>query len=122
VSQLDKAELGQYNIHHFWELKSAQGKGPARHVARRIYNHINEKVRKYAGYLLGMKHDMSESRQKLAHPSIPNDKLLAFLSELGSGVEGLEQIEIEMFKCLESRSNHPDNVKLAIKGPGSVDE
>jgi hypothetical protein len=63
-----------------------------------------------------MKADMAESRRKLTHPFIPEDRLLKFLTELGSGEPGLEPIEIEMFDYLESRSNHPQNIERAIKG------
>lgn len=141
MSQIDKAELDPYNIYHctcnisslelnadalylvtVWDLQYAQSKsGPARNVAQRIYRNIDENVRSYSNNLLGMKAGVAASvdRQKLAHPSIANDRLLKCLFDLGQEDEGLEQIEIEMFKYLKSRSNHPENIEHAItRGSG----
>jgi hypothetical protein len=107
-------------VHHFvivWDLYYAQSKaGPIRNRARCIYRKIDEKLRSYANDLMMMKAAAAESQRRLAHPDIPDDSLLRFLSELGSGDAGLDPIEIEMFKYLESRSNHPQNIALAVKG------
>lgn len=100
-----------------WDLYYAQTKpGPARNFARRIYRKIDENVISCANNLARTKGDVAESRRNLAHPLIPEDMLSSFLSELGSGNEGLEPIEIEMFRYLALRSNAPENVERAIKG------
>jgi hypothetical protein len=99
-----------------WDLIHAQKRpGPARNCAQRIYHNIDINVRSYANNLLGMKANVAESWQKLAHPSIPDNRLLRFLSELGSGNAGLEPIEVEMFSYLESRSTHPQNIEWAVR-------
>ena len=100
-----------------WDLYYAQTKpGLARNFARRIYHKIDENVTSCANNLVGLKGDVARSRRNLAHPLIPEDKLNAFLSELGLGNEGLEPIEIEMFKYLASSSNDPKNVECTIRG------
>lgn len=100
-----------------WDLYYAQTKpGPPRNFARRIYHKIDENITSCANNLARTKGDVAESRRNLAHPLIPEDRLSSFLSELGSGDESLEPIEVEMFRYLASRSNAPENVERAIRG------
>ena len=100
-----------------WDLYHAQTKpGPARNFARRIYRKIDENIISCANNLARTKGDVAESRRNLAHPLISEDRLGNFLSELGSGDEGLEPIEIELFRYLASRSNAPENIEHAIRG------
>jgi hypothetical protein len=63
-----------------------------------------------------MKGDVADSRQKLTHPFIPEDRLFEFLSKLGSGHADLEPIEVDLFEYLKSMSNNPENIQRAARG------
>ena len=63
-----------------------------------------------------MKGSVSASQWHLAHPSIPNDRLLKFLATLGSSDADLEPLEVDMFNFLKLVSNTQENITRAIKG------
>ena len=63
-----------------------------------------------------MKGRVGASRQHLAHPSIPNDRLLKFLVRLGSDDAGLEPLQVDMFNFLKLVSNTEENIARTIKG------
>jgi hypothetical protein len=66
---------------------------------------------------MSMKGSVAASRRHLAHPSIPNERLLKFLARLGSGNAGLDPLEVEMFNFLKLVSNTEENIMRAIKDP-----
>lgn len=67
-----------------WDLYHAQSRpGKARNFAQCIYHKIDDNILGCANNLMSMKGDMTVS-WSLAHPSIPEDKLLEFLTRLGS--------------------------------------
>lgn len=82
MESCDKTELALYSI--FWDLYHAQSRpGKARNFAQCICHKIDDNILGCANNLMSMKGDMTVS-WSLAHPSIPEDKLLEFLTRLGS--------------------------------------
>lgn len=90
--------------------------GNARNFAERIYRKIDLSIRILADRLIGMKGSVYVDRRNLAHPDIPLDKVLEFLTRLGSDEEGLEPCEVALFAFLKLTSNSVENIARASRG------
>lgn len=116
VSNVDRTELALFGIHAFWEFYHARFRpGRARNVATRIYRNFDVTIREYADRLKWMKGNVSDDRQDLAHPNIPDNRLLEFLTRLGYDEEGLQPCEVALFEFLKSKSNKAENIALAAR-------
>jgi hypothetical protein len=90
--------------------------GKGRNFADRIYQSMGLHIRSCADRLVAMKGSVAVDRRHLAHPDIPDHRLLEFLSRLGSDEEGLEPSEVTLFEFLKSTSNTVENIARAARG------
>jgi hypothetical protein len=97
-----------------WPLYYARlNPGNARNFARRIYRKIDENICGCANELVAMKGGVADNRRCLAHPDIPDDTMMKFITSLGSEGADLEAPEIEMFHFLKLNSNTLANIECA---------
>jgi len=72
--------------------------GPAKDVARRIYNTIDMDLTFLSENMLIAKWDVGIDRNPLAHPAISDTEVREFLKELGDGLPDRSPLEIAAFR------------------------
>jgi hypothetical protein len=90
--------------------------GKGWNFAECIYQSMGLHIRSCADRLVAMKGSVAVNQRDLAHPNIPDHRLLEFLSRLGSDEEGLEPHEVSLFDFLKSTSTTVENIACAARG------
>lgn len=98
--------------------RSSHTMSPARNVACRVYNTIDDHLRVYAEDIASQKKHLREDRTRLAHPAVTATTLDEFLKVLGAESQDMDVLAVQFFTHLKWTSITPENVAAAARAFG----
>jgi hypothetical protein len=98
-------------VHDICSVKRSRLDSAERQLARHVYREIDEDVRFLGEEIIASKQHLRDERCMLAHPTISDTQLKAFLEDLGDGVPTLKPIEIDAFNYLKVTTNTQANIE-----------